>query len=201
MTRKDRQAAALLILAEAIDAYGEDEFSTAASKFAKVKDLSPRSPSVRELLGLSAYRAAKWAEALSQLRAYRRLSGDTTHMPVEMDTLRALKRGLAVEQTWARFQELGGKRPTEAEARVVYGSYLLDEDRPRDAWEVTGPTRIVQDARPYELRVWFVAARSALALGEVDTARKLADAIRRSDPDLPGLADLMSDIPPTRRRR
>ena len=201
VTRKDRQAAALRILAEAVDAVGKDEYGTARRKLVKTKDLSPRSSAVRELLGLSAYRLEDWRQALAELRAYRRLTGDTTHMPVEMDTLRALGRGLDVEKTWARFRELGGNRPTAAEARVVYGSYLLDQGRPVEAWKVTGPTRLSQNARPYELRVWFVAARSALALGEADTARKLAAAIRRIDPDLPGLADLMSEISAGRRGR
>ena len=201
MTRKDRQAAALRILAEAVDAFGKDEYGTARRKLVKTKDLSPRSSAVRELLGLSAYRLEDWQQALAELRAYRRLTGDTTHMPVEMDTLRALGRGLDVEKTWARFRELGGNRPTVAEASVVYGSYLLDQGRPVEAWKVTGPARLSQNARPYELRVWFVAARSALALGEADTARKLAAAIRRIDPDLPGLADLMSEISTGRRGR
>ena len=201
VTRKDRQAAALRILAEAVDAFGKEEYGTARRKLAKTKDLSPRSSAVRELLGLSGYRLGEWREALAELRAYRRLTGDTTHMPVEMDTLRALRRGPDVEKVWASFRELGGNRPTQAEARVVYGSYLLDQGRPAEAWTVTGPTRISPDARPYELRVWFVAARSALALGEAETARKLATAIRQIDPDLPGLADLMSRITEERGRR
>lgn len=201
VTRKDRQAASLRILAEAVDAFGKEEYGIARRKLIKTKDLSPRSPAVRELLGLSAYRLEAWREALPELRAYRRFTGDTTHMPVEMDTLRALGRGVDVEKTWERFRELGGNRPTEAEARVVYGSYLLDEGRPAEAWRVTGPGRISHDARPYELRTWFVAARAALALDQTDAARKLAAGIRRIDPDLPGLADLMSGIAETSGRR
>lgn len=201
VTRKDRQAAALRILAEAVDAFGKDEFGTALRKLVKTKDLSPRSSAVRELLGLSAYRLEDWKQALAELRAYRRLTGDTTHMPVEMDTLRALERSIDVEKTWARFRELGGNRPTACEARVVYGSYLLDQGRPVEAWKVTGPIRLSHDARPHELRVRFVAARSALALGEIDTARKLATTIRGIDPDLPGLAGLLSEISAGRIRR
>ena len=142
VTRKDRQTAALRILAEAVDAYGGDEFGAAQRKLAKVKQLSPRASVMRELLGLSAYHLREWSEALAELRAYRRLTGDTTHMPVEMDTLRALERGVDVEKTWERFVELGGARPTDAEARVVYGSYLLDQGRAAEAWRVTGLSRL-----------------------------------------------------------
>ena len=194
MTRKDRQAAALRVLSEAVDAYGDDEFGTALRSLLKAKGLSPRASVVRELLGLSAYHLRKWEEALAELRAYRRLTGDTTHMPVEMDTLRALERGADVEKTWIWFLERGGNRPTEAEARVVYGAYLLDQDRPAEAWMVTRPARLSEDAKPYELRRWFVAARAALELGDPEAAGKLAGAIRKGDPDMPGLENLVTRI-------
>ena len=187
-------------MAEAVDAYGDQEFGAARRKLQKAKQLSPRASPVREYLGLSAYQVAEWGEALAELRAYRRLTGETTYMPFEMDSLRALERGADVEKTWERFVELGGKGPTDAEARVVYGSYLLDQGRASDAWRITGPARTPHDARPYELRVWFVAARAALALGESRTAARLTESIRRSDPDMPGLADLMASIAAERRR-
>ena len=200
-THSDRQAAVLRVFAEAVDSFAKDEFGAAWRKLYEAKNLSPRSSAVRELMGLSAYRLGKWREALAELRAYRRFTGDTTHMPVEMDVLRALERDFDVEKTWVRFRELGGNRPTEAEARVVFGSYLLDQGRADEAWEVTAPSRLPRDARPYELRVWFVAARSALARDEVETAGKLATAIGRMDSELPGLAELMSDISSGRGRR
>ncbi len=190
VTHKDRQTATLRMLAEAVDAYGEAEFGVAHQRLLKTKDLSPRASAVRELLGLSAYQCREWTGALAELRAYRRLTGDTTHMPVEMDCLRALRRGADVEKTWARFVELGGNRPTYAEARVVYGSYLLDHGRAVEAWEVTGPSRLPHDAKPYELRCWFVAAKAALALDRPETATQLAEAIRRSNREMPGLEDL-----------
>ena len=196
VTRKDRQTAALRLLAEAVDAYGADEYRAAYGKLAKVKQLSPRSSAVRELLGLSAYHCRQWGNALAELRAYRRLTGDTTHMPVEMDSLRALERGPDVEKTWNLFMELGGNAPTDAEARVVYGSFLLDEGRAAEAWRITGLARLPKDAKPYDIRRWFVAARAALALGEQPAARQLTRAIRRAEPDMPGLADLMARISP-----
>ncbi len=198
LTRKDRQDATLQVLAKALKAFGKEDYGAARREFAKAKQLSPRSSAVREFLGLSGYRLQEWTEALAELRAYRRLAGDTTYMPMEMDSLRALERGGDVEKTWGLFLELGGNLPTEAEARVVFGSYLLDQGRPEEAWEVTGPSRLAHDPRDYELRMWFVAARAALALDQVATAKKLTAAIRKADPDLPGLANLMSGIPARR---
>ena len=194
VTRKDRQAATLRILSAAVDSYGNEAFLAARRRLMEAKQLSPRSSTVRELLGLSAYRCRKWDEALAELRAYRRLTGDTTHMPVEMDSLRALKRYRDVEVTWGRFVELGGNRPTEAEARVVYASYLLDRGRAAEAWRISGPDRLSKDAQPHERRCWFVAARAALAMGETDLAAQLTEAIRRADPEMPGLEELIQQV-------
>ncbi len=194
VTRKERLAATLNLVSAAVDSYGSEDFPAARRKLTEAKGLSSRSAAIRELLGLSAYRCGAWEESLAELRAYRRLAGDTTHMPVEMDNLRALERYREVEVTWVRFGELGGNRPTRAEARVVFASYLLDQGRPEDAWSVIRPHKLAESAPPYELRRWFVAARCALALGEVGTADRLAQAVRRADPNMPGIVDLLGRV-------
>lgn len=45
---------------------------------------------VREAVGLTAYAAGDYAEALRELRTYRRISGDQTHLPVMADCLRGI---------------------------------------------------------------------------------------------------------------
>lgn len=47
---------------------------------------------VREAVGLCAYAAEDYAEALRELRTYRRISGDQTHLPVQADCERGLGR-------------------------------------------------------------------------------------------------------------
>jgi tetratricopeptide (TPR) repeat protein len=47
---------------------------------------------VREAAGLAAYHAGEWAEALSELRAARRISGDASNIAVMADCERALGR-------------------------------------------------------------------------------------------------------------
>jgi len=47
---------------------------------------------VREACGLAAYHAGEWAEALSELRAARRISGDASNIAVMADCERALGR-------------------------------------------------------------------------------------------------------------
>ncbi|MHB8511405.1 MAG: hypothetical protein ACYDCC_04430 [Actinomycetota bacterium] len=54
-----------------------------------LREMSPRSPSVRELCGLIAYRSKDFATARAELTAFRRLSGSSKHDPILADTYRA----------------------------------------------------------------------------------------------------------------
>ena len=135
-TPKDRRDAAMHHLEEGIARFADRRYRAAIDDLTAVKALSPRSALVRELLGLSFYYLENWAPALQELRAYRRFTGETIHMPVEIDCLRALRKNADVEKTFELFQELGGDKDTVREVAVVYASHLLDEGRVRDAWRV-----------------------------------------------------------------
>ncbi len=181
VTPKDRRDGVLTLLSEAAADFADEKFGRAHTKLVRAKEMASRAAAIRELLGLTAYRMQRWEEALRELRAFRRMAGDTTHMPVEMDVLRALGRGADVRKTWELYLELGGRPLTDAEARVVYGSFLLDEGDPRGAWEVTKPKRVTKEARLGDLRRWYVAARAAAALGDTATARQLLRVIDEAD--------------------
>ena len=47
---------------------------------------------VREACGIVAYRTGRWAEALSELRAARRMTGRDDYLPIMADCERALGR-------------------------------------------------------------------------------------------------------------
>lgn len=47
---------------------------------------------VREAVGLTAYAAGHYADALREFRTYRRITGDSTHLPEMVDSERALGR-------------------------------------------------------------------------------------------------------------
>ena len=51
-----------------------------------------RIAAVREAVGIAAYHAEEWAEALTELRTARRISGDARNLPVIADCERALGR-------------------------------------------------------------------------------------------------------------
>ena len=192
VTPKARVEGALQALELAAEAFVNGQYKKAVSRAEQAKKLSPREATVRELLGLSAYRTAQWELALRELRTYRRLSGDTAHLPVEMDTLRALNKPADVEKSWSTLQDLGGSPATLKEGKVVYGSFLIDSGDPRKAWEVTRPRKMREDPFEEDLRVWYVAARAAGHLGDGEALAKIRDAIASADASFPGLDDLDS---------
>lgn len=194
VTAKARIPATLELLQSAARSFVAGRYGKALRDAEQAKELSPRDATIRELLGLSAYRLGRWELALRELRTFRRLAGDTTHMPVEMDVLRALERPDAVEDAWATFRRLGGDRFTDLEARVVYGSFLLDRGDARKSWQITGPKRLVNDPSESDLRVWYVASRAAARLGDEATARRLFEAIQTADPAFPGLDELEATV-------
>jgi|FLYL01.1.fsa_nt_gi lipopolysaccharide biosynthesis regulator YciM len=188
-TPKPRRQAAIRELELGLRQFADDRLDAAYRTLTKAKKLAPQAPTIRELLGLAAYNTERWQEALRELRTYRRMTGDTTHMAVEMDCLRAMGREADVEKTWNLFRELGGSREADDEARVVYGSYLADKGRLAEAWAVVKPGRLVAHPPESTLRRWAVAARVAAESGRGDAARRILDAIR-SGGDQPWLADL-----------
>ncbi len=193
-TPKDRRDAALRQLEVGIAHYAEERYKRAIDHLGQAKALAPQSSIIRELLGLSAYYAEQWLPALQELRAFRRFTGETIHMPVEMDALRALGRSADVDKTWELFVELGSDRDTQREAAVVYASHLLDKGRIADAWRIIRPGRLVSPAAESEVRRWFVAARVAMAAGDKEAASRLIAAVAKEDPALPGLADLQAEL-------
>ena len=194
VTGKERLVAVTAAVTRAVEDLADERYENARRELRKAKAASNRAACVRELLGLAAYHAENWREAVAELRAYRRMTGDSIYMPAEMDALRALGDSAAVEKTWMRFREAGGPPSADSEARVVYGSFLLDEGRPREAWSVIRPPPPSPNPPSHLLRRWYVAARAAAALGDSRTARQLADAIREADPEMPGLEQLSEEI-------
>jgi len=190
VTPDRRVAPALEALGEASEAIANGSFHKAFKKAQVAKELAPRDATIRETLGLAAYRLGNWKVALNELRTYRRLSGETTHMPVEMDVHRALERDDAVSETWTSLKELGGKPGVMKEGAVVYASHLIDTGDLDSAWQAVRPGRLTHEPFEEDLRLWYVAARVAALRGDAETAGKLRNNILQHDPGFPGIDDL-----------
>ena len=189
-TPNHRIADALEELGEAGAAFGDGRFQKALRHALRAKELAPRDATVREVLALSAYRTGDWKQALRELRTYRRLSGELTHIPIEMDVLRALDKGDEVPKAWQLLQDHGSKPAVVKEARVVYASYLIDEGKVKEAREVVAPGRLSDRPFDEDLRLWYVAARAAAIDGDGIEARRLRNAILVHDAAFPGIDEL-----------
>ncbi|MFP3915405.1 MAG: tetratricopeptide repeat protein [Actinomycetota bacterium] len=191
---KARREPALAHLARAVGDFADERYAAALGQLRKAKQLAPQAATIRELLGLSAYYLERWDEALRELRTFRRISGEATQVPVEMDCLRALGRTEDVEKTFRQLRDLAPGPETDDESRVVFASSLLERGLVSDAWKVIKPGRLTSNPRPSSLRRWYVAARVAAAAGDTKAAQRLADAIADADGDFPGLAELKAEI-------
>ena len=194
VTPRDRVAATLEALGAASEALADGKFQAAIRHGNRAKALSPSDATIRETIGIAAYRLGDWKMALTELRAYRRIAGETTHLPIEMDILRAQGRSKDVEAAWQELQKRRGHGLVMNEGKIVYASFLLDEGRADEAWKIVNPGRLEQNPNEGHLRLYYVAARVAAARQDRDTARKLSDAIVLNDPSFPGYEQLESEI-------
>ncbi len=190
VTPAARVAAALEALGEASEAFVDGRHHVAVRKAERAKELAPRDATVREVLGLASYRVGNWAKALSELRTYRRVTGETTHLPIEMDTLRAQGRHDDVVTTWETLQKLGGTPAVMKEGAVVYASFLIDDGEIAEARRLTKPKRLTHEPFPEDLKLWYVAARAAALAGDGSEARNLRNRILEHDPGFPGIDEL-----------
>jgi hypothetical protein len=194
VTPKDRIAPALEALGAASEALGDGNYQATVRHGNRAKALSPSDSTIRETIGIAAYRLGDWKTALTELRAYRRMAGETTHLPIEMDVLRAQGRKKDVERSWLELQKRGGHGLVMNEGKVVYASFLLDEGRAPEAWKIVKPGRIEQSPNEGHLRLYFVAGRAAAALGDLEAAKDLSNVIVTTDPSFPGWEQLEREI-------
>lgn len=194
VTPGDRTGPALEALGAASEALADGHYQSAVKHGQRAKALSSQSATIRETIGIAAYRIGDWSTALKELRAYRRMAGETTHLPIEMDVLRAQGRDKDVELAWQELEKRGGHGLVMNEGRIVYASYLLDQGRAEEAWPIVKPRRMEQRPNDGHLRLYYVAARTAAARGDRETARKLSDEIVTHDPAFPGYEQLETEI-------
>lgn len=128
---------------------------------------------VREAVGLTAYAAGDYEEALRELRTYRRISGDQTHLPVQADCERGLARPeKAVELADSpEAQKLTGSVRAEL-AMVISGAHqdLGDLDSALKALEI--PELDINRAYSFSPRLFTAYAEALDAVGRSEEAEK-----------------------------
>jgi tetratricopeptide (TPR) repeat protein len=132
----------------------------------------PRLAIVREAAGLCAYACGEWAEALSELRTYRRLSGSPEHLPLMADSERGLGRP---ERALALAESSDARKLDHAatiELRIVVAGARRDLGQP-DAAVVAlqGPELDSSRRDPWSARLFYAYADALLSAGRGDEAR------------------------------
>nr|MDP9100730.1 hypothetical protein [Actinomycetota bacterium] len=128
---------------------------------------------VREAAGLAAYACGEWADAVSELRAARRITGSADNLPVLADCERALGR----PERSLRYADDPEVTTLPQEIRVelviVLAGARRDLGQPDAALLLLQePARRTTAARPWAARLWYAYADALLATGEEAHARE-----------------------------
>ena len=146
--------------------------------------LAARIGVVREVSGTAAYQTGRWAEALSELRAARRLTGRGEYLAMMADSERALgrlDRALALVQSGEAGQL---SRPAQIELRIVESGIRRDQGL-ADAAVLALQVPELTDGRlrPWSARLFYAYADALLAAGRTADARQAFSRAADADPD------------------
>jgi tetratricopeptide (TPR) repeat protein len=166
----------------------DDEPAAALAHARAARALAGRVGAVREAAGLTAYLAGEWADALSELRTARRITGRADHLPVLADCERALgrpERALALGEDPAVATL---DQAIRVELVIVLAGARRDMGQPDAAVVLLqDPARRTTAKRPWASRLWYAYADALLAAGRADEARdwfsRTADVDQDGDTD------------------
>ncbi|WP_245950512.1 hypothetical protein [Saccharothrix carnea] len=174
----------------------EPELALEHARYARSK--AARVAVVREAAGLAAYHAGEWAEALSELRAARRMSHGAGHVAVMADCERALGRPeRAIEL--AREAQVSLLSPDEAvELRIVAAGARRDMGQ-LDAAVVAlqGDDLDAKRRDPWSARLFYAYADNLEAAGRTEEAVKwFLNAAQADDDNETDAAERAFDLSP-----
>lgn len=160
-----------------------------------------RLASIREAAGVAAYATGRYAEALNDLRAYTRMTGDPRHLPVMADCERGLGRPERA-LTLARSKEANRLGRAEAvELRIVASGARRDLGEVQAALvELRGPDLDSPQVTSWTPRLWYAYAEALLAAGNTEEAAQwfssaaAVDSYGETDAET-RLAELTGDFP------
>jgi tetratricopeptide (TPR) repeat protein len=182
--RPGKAEPAISRLERAVELLDRGDARGASAEAVKAKALAPRSPAVREVLGMALYHLERYREALSELQAYRRMSGRADQNHLIADCLRDAGRPeRAVPLAEEALASRGVPLATKAEAVIVAASALADMGRYDQALGLLRRVRTSEDvAGPEVLRVWYVTGSILERAGHRQEAAREFSKIVRHDP-------------------
>ncbi len=194
--RANQAEAAIARLERAAELLERDDARGAAAEAQKAKDLAPRSAAVREVLGLALYGLDRYREALTEMQAYRRMSGRADQNHIIADCLRFVGRPdravpLAEEALSARGVPLSAR----TEAVIVAASALADQSKFDQALGLLRRIRTHDDvSRPEVIRVWYVTGDILAKAGRPQEAVREFRKILRHDAAAYDVAERLAQL-------
>lgn len=192
----------------AAEAYDRHRFEESLRLGREVADQVPGVAAVRELTGLAAYRAERWAMSRIHLRAYFELTGDPEHLPKVMDCDRALRKYRGVEKAYGELSAAEASADVLAEGRIVMAGTWADQRKFAEAIDLlirAGAVKKLRNPNYRHVRLWYALADVYDRAGDHASARELFSRIAASDPDAydvqARLAELGSVGPRKQRKR
>jgi tetratricopeptide (TPR) repeat protein len=139
---------------------------------------------VREVVGVAAYHAGRWAEALSELRAARRMSGSSHMLPLMADAERGLGRPERALELAASPEAASLAVPEQVEMAIVVSGARRDLGQPDAAvLALQIPQLASSTVQPYTPRLWYAYADALLDAGRRDEAATWFARAADADPD------------------
>jgi len=160
--------------------------------------LAARVGVVRETTGIAAYRAGEWADALTELRAARRLTGRSSYLPLMADAERALGRLDRALDLVTGPESRGVDRATATELRIVESGIRRDQGLPDAAVAALQVPELTDGRiRPDSARLYYAYADALLDAGREDEAREwFARAAAADRDDLTDAAERYEELDP-----
>jgi tetratricopeptide (TPR) repeat protein len=136
------------------------------------RDKAARIGVVREVTGIAAYRSGRWAEALAELRAARRLTGRGEYLPLMADSERALGRLDRALDLVHSDEAKRLPRAAQIELRIVESGIRRDQGL-ADAAVLALQLPEVSDGRlrPWSARLLYAYGDALVAAGRPAEAR------------------------------
>lgn len=187
-----------LCLSIASQALDEERPDVAVHVLGWARHQAPRLAVVREAYGVALYQQQRWAEALSELQAYRRMTDRNDQNHVIADCLRALDRGLEQVASAAEPLVVDAQAPEDrrAEAVIVWAAALADDGDTGAGRAVV--RRFLERPRSgdaeHDLRVRYLAADLAEVVGDTEEAVRQLELIAAVDEGFLDVADRLEGL-------
>jgi hypothetical protein len=137
------------------------------------KRLGARVGIVREVVGVMAYKTGRWAEALTELQAGRRMTGRNDYLPLMADSERGLGR---LDRALDLVHSAEAKRLPRAgqiELRIVESGIRRDQGLPDAAvLALQVPELTDGKQRPWSARLFYAYGEALLAADRTEAARE-----------------------------